>query len=147
MRLGDIIHKYREENDMSMGDFAKLAGVSKAYIGFLEKGINPKTGRDFAPSIKTIQSVAKAMHMDFDELFNMLDGEVSLNIAARPGSEDELAQDAFTSESGEPAANQAGDKLSPAHKKAHGLIDQMSESEAQAVLPVLEIFQARKESH
>lgn len=79
MRLGDIIHKYRESHDMSMGDFAKLANVSKAYIGFLEKGINPKTGKDFAPSIKTIQSVAKAMNMDFDELFNMIDGNVQLN--------------------------------------------------------------------
>ena len=41
----------------------------------------------------------------------------------------------------------AEDFKSPAHKKAHGLIDRMSESEAQAILPVLEVFQARKESH
>ena len=86
MKLGDIIHSYRENHDMSMGEFAKLAGVSKAYVGFLEKGINPKTGRDFAPSIKTIQSVANAMRMDFDELFNMLDGEVTLKPAAEPSS-------------------------------------------------------------
>ena len=87
MKLGDIIHSYRENHDMSMGEFAKLAGVSKAYVGFLEKGVNPKTGRDFAPSIKTIQSVANAMRMDFDELFNMLDGEVTLKPAAVPSSD------------------------------------------------------------
>ena len=79
MRLGEVIHNYRVEKGISMGDFAKLAGVSKAYVSFLEKGINPKTGRDYAPSIKTIRSIAKAMNMDFGELFDMLDGEVSLD--------------------------------------------------------------------
>ena len=98
MKLGDIIHSYRENHDMSMGEFAKLAGVSKAYVGFLEKGINPKTGRDFAPSIKTIQSVANAMRMDFDELFNMLDGEVTLKPAAVPSSDGHAESKRFSSD-------------------------------------------------
>ena len=96
MKLGEIIHAYRIEHEMSMGDFAKFAGVSKAYIGFLEKGVNPKTGRDFAPSIKTIQSVAHAMHMDFDELFNMLDGEVTLKSATTSNVPDATAPAAPT---------------------------------------------------
>ena len=111
MRLGDIIHRYRDEHEMSMGEFAKLAGVSKAYIGFLEKGINPKTGRDFAPSIKTIQSVAKAMRMDFDTLFNMLDGEVTLSVNSE---QSDLTEEA-----------KAGDELSPAARELIDLIHQL----------------------
>ena len=116
MRLGDIIHRYRDEHEMSMGEFAKLAGVSKAYIGFLEKGINPKTGRDFAPSIKTIQSVAKAMRMDFDTLFNMLDGEVTLSVNSE---QSDLTEEA-----------KAGDELSPA---ARELIDLMHQLEPEQI--------------
>lgn len=79
MTLGQIINKYRVEHDMSMGDFAKLSGLSKAYVGFLEKGYSPSSEKPIAPSIKTIKKVAYAMHMDFDVLFSMLDGNVTVN--------------------------------------------------------------------
>lgn len=122
MKLGDIIHSYRENNDMSMSEFAKRANVSKAYIGFLEKGVNPKTGRDFAPSIKTIQSVAKAMCMDFDELFNMLDGDVSLNRA--PSSSSAAVSNVQEKGHSAPASDSASDsttsQLPTAFHALHG---------------------------
>jgi len=37
MRLGEIIKKYREENNLSMDDFVKFSGLSKGYISMLEK--------------------------------------------------------------------------------------------------------------
>lgn len=79
MKLGEIINKYRLENKLSMQDFADMSGISKAYIGFLEKGYNPSNNKPIAPSISTIQKIAMAMHMDFDKLFSMIDGNVTVN--------------------------------------------------------------------
>ena len=81
MRLGLIIQNYRAENGLSMDEFARRSGISKSYIGFLEKGIHPKTGKIIRPSIEIIRKTADAMLMDFDTLFNMLDEDVTVNSA------------------------------------------------------------------
>ena len=75
MTLGDIIKKYREDHEMSMDNFARASGISKAYIGFLEKNKHPKTGKTIAPSVSIIKQAADGMHMDFDILFSMLDDD------------------------------------------------------------------------
>ena len=72
MNLGKIIKKYRDDNKLSMDKFAKMSGVSKAYISVLEKNKRPKTGKPVTPSISIIKNIAKAMNISFDELFNML---------------------------------------------------------------------------
>ena len=79
MTLGDIIKQYREEHKLSMDSFAEKSGISKAYISLLEKNKHPKTGKPIAPSIKYIKQVSDAIGMDFNELFNMIDSEVTLN--------------------------------------------------------------------
>ena len=79
MRLGQIIKKYRDKNKMSMEDFARKSGISKAYIGLLEKGKHPKTNKPIMPSIDIIRKASVGMAMDFDTLFNMLDEEVTLH--------------------------------------------------------------------
>lgn len=78
MTLGDIIYNYRAEHKMSMDAFADRSGMSKAYISLLEKNKHPKTGKPIAPSIKVIKQSAEAMRMDFNELFEKIDGEVTL---------------------------------------------------------------------
>lgn len=80
MTLGEIIKKYREENDLSMDDFSKKSGISKAYIGFLEKNYNPKTGKAIAPSVAIIKQAADGMRMDFDVLFSMLDKDFPIHL-------------------------------------------------------------------
>lgn len=86
MTLGDIIKSYREEHQLSMDAFARLSGISKAYISLLEKNKHPKTGKQITPSIRFIKQAALAMNIDFDELFSMIDGDVSLeaDIPIRP---------------------------------------------------------------
>lgn len=79
MTLGYIIKKYRDEHKMSMDAFSERSGISKAYISLLEKNKHPKTGRPIAPSIQCIKQVASGMNMDFNDLFSMLDGNVSLD--------------------------------------------------------------------
>lgn len=78
MTLGQIIKAYREENHMSMDDFAKSSGLSKAYISQLEKNRNPKTGEPPVPSMGTIGKAASGMFMTFDELFSQLDEDIKV---------------------------------------------------------------------
>ena len=79
MRLGEIIKKYRTEHEMSMSEFAKISGLSKQYVSVLEQGKHPTSGKSVAPSLIIIKKVAIAMGIPFDDLFAMLDDEVTLN--------------------------------------------------------------------
>lgn len=78
MTLGEIIKAYRNERHLSMDAFAAKSGMSKAYISLLEKNQHPKTGKPIAPSIQSIKQAADGMNMDFNALFEMLEGEVDL---------------------------------------------------------------------
>ena len=67
MNLGEIIKKFRDDNELSMDKFAKMSNLSKAYISVLEKNKRPQTGKPVTPSIPVIKNVAEAMNMSFDE--------------------------------------------------------------------------------
>ena len=64
-----------------MEQFAKLSGLSKAYISILERNINPVNRKAVIPSLETIKAVSQAIGMDFNDVIAMLDGDqpVSLN--------------------------------------------------------------------
>lgn len=79
MTLGDIIKEYRKKNALSMDAFSDKSGISKAYISLLEKNKHPKTGKAIAPSIQCIKQAADGMGMDFNVLFEMIDGDVVLH--------------------------------------------------------------------
>ena len=49
-------------------------GLSKAYIGMLEKGTNPGTGKEIIPTTRTINAIAKAMKISSSQLFDMCGG-------------------------------------------------------------------------
>ncbi len=78
MTLGDVIKRYRTNNKISMDIFSELSGISKAYISLLEKNRHPKTGKPIVPSIQVIKQAANAMNIDFNELFSLIDSDVSL---------------------------------------------------------------------
>lgn len=78
MTLGDIIKEYRIKNGLSMDGFSAKSGISKAYISLLEKNKHPKTGKTIAPSVQCIKQAAEGMNMDFNELFSLIDGEITL---------------------------------------------------------------------
>lgn len=78
MTLGDIIKEYRESHSLSMDEFSKKSGISKAYISLLEKNKHPKTGKPIAPSLQCIKQAADGMNVDFNILFSKLDCEVTL---------------------------------------------------------------------
>lgn len=88
MTLGDVINKYRKENSLSMEAFAQKSGLSKGYVGMLEKNKHPKTGKEIAPSIEIIKKVADAIGRDFNDVFNELDGNVTLIGNNKPARHD-----------------------------------------------------------
>lgn len=86
MTLGDYIKEYRQAHKYSMDDFAKRAGMSKAYVSILERNYNPSTGKAAIPSIETIKRVAVATGMGFNELFALLDEDQLVSLAPEPQS-------------------------------------------------------------
>ena len=98
MTLGMIINSYRVENGMSMDDFAKASGISKAYISLLEKNVNPQTGKVITPSIRSIKLAASAMGRDFDSLFKQLEGSVSIGEDAIESEGYTIAEEAMVEE-------------------------------------------------
>lgn len=77
MTLGEYIKSFRDKYDVSMDKFAEMSGLSKSYVGVLEKGINYKTGEPIQPSIPVIKKVADATGVDFQELFNSIEGLIT----------------------------------------------------------------------
>ncbi len=75
MKIGEWINTYRAENQLSMADFAKKTGVSKAYVGFLEKGtVNPTT--------KMLSNLANGLGMTLQEFMVSVDDDDIITIPA-----------------------------------------------------------------
>lgn len=79
MKVGDAVKQFRDARGLSMDAFAKLSGLSKAYISLLEKGVNNQ-GEKLVPSITTLRKVAKAMGADVNDLIGMLDEDSYITI-------------------------------------------------------------------
>ena len=73
MRWGEIIKRYREENGMSLRDFAKKSGVSNSYLSMLETGRQPQSGRPIVPTLTTLNKIASAVGMRIDDLIAAVD--------------------------------------------------------------------------
>ena len=84
MTLGEIIKEYRLSHAMSMDDFSKASGISKAYISLLEKNKHPKTGKPITPSITILLQSAEAMHITLDDLWLRLDPDHPITIDDPP---------------------------------------------------------------
>lgn len=88
MTLGDLIKKYREENDLSQREFAKMSDLSNSFISQLEKNVNSKNGQPIKPTLETFKAVANAMNITVDAIFDQIDDmDISLSKPATEGSE------------------------------------------------------------
>lgn len=99
MKLGEYLKVYRARHNMTMQDLADACGFSKAYIGILEKGVNPTTGKPVSPTIQTFEKIAKGTGQDIDSLFNLLDGDQPVTVKSRATpltDEQETVLDAFS---------------------------------------------------
>jgi transcriptional regulator with XRE-family HTH domain len=60
--LGEIIRQQRELTEMSMRQFAELAGISNPYLSQIERGLR-------APSQQVLDGIAKALQLSADALY------------------------------------------------------------------------------
>lgn len=123
--FGEIVKEYREKNGLSMADFAQQAGVSKAYIGVLERGENYETGKAIVPSVKTLAKLASAMGTTLSAL---LESAPNSSIA--------------TTEREEPTAD-VDDGLSEKERKVIQFVRQLSDEQVDGLLALLESRQPR----
>lgn len=63
-----------------MQAFGEKCNLSRAYISILEKGINPTTGKPFAPTIETLNKIAEVTGVTIDTLLPMLDGNQLITV-------------------------------------------------------------------
>ena len=80
MTLGEIIKKYRDEHDVSMEYVATLCGITKGYVAMLERNVNSKTGRPIKPSIETILKICNGLHLNFNDVFALLDDDYEITL-------------------------------------------------------------------
>lgn len=131
MTLGEIIKNYRDRHEMSMDAFSAKSGISKAYISLLEKNKHPKTGKPITPSIQSIKQAADGMDMDFNVLFNAIDGDVSLSATDLSSNTTSLSPDEESVIDGYRKLNDAG------KKKVHEYIDDLTENVRYTYEPTL----------
>src|SRR5579884_417328 len=60
--LGEIIRQQRELAELSMRQFAELAGISNPYLSQIERGLR-------APSEQVLDSIASTLKMSADALY------------------------------------------------------------------------------
>src|SRR5205085_7816392 len=60
--LGEIIRQQRELAEMSMRQFAEVAGISNPYLSQIERGLR-------APSEQVLEGIAGALKMSSDALY------------------------------------------------------------------------------
>lgn len=86
MKLSEWLKEYRNSHGISMQTMADMCGFSKAYIGMLEKGINPTTNRPISPTMQTFQKISEGVGMDINDFIKMLDNDqpITLNVSTTP---------------------------------------------------------------
>jgi transcriptional regulator with XRE-family HTH domain len=60
--LGEIIRQQRELAELSMRQFAELAGISNPYLSQIERGLR-------APSVTVLDSIARTLKVSADALY------------------------------------------------------------------------------
>lgn len=76
MRLSEVLKNYREENDLSQREFARMCGLSNSLISILEMGVNPQTGKAMDPDLRTYRRLADGMGITVDDLFTRIKEDV-----------------------------------------------------------------------
>lgn len=120
--IGTFVRLRREHLGVSQSEIARRADKSQSYIGQLEQGFNPNTGKPISPTLDAIEDLAKALKVSDDLLYAVFKG--------RHGqSEAELAKLATQDSKGRHVAAvlnipgvTTGDRLSDLEPSAFGWI-------------------------
>lgn len=85
--LGDMLRQLR--GNMSLREAKERTGLSHTYIRELEKGVDPRTGKEVMPSIATLKALAKAYDCDYSELLHAA-GYVDEEILLSPSDQKKM---------------------------------------------------------
>ncbi|MBQ1569503.1 MAG: helix-turn-helix transcriptional regulator [Clostridiales bacterium] len=94
MTIGDVVKEFRKLNDLSLEEFGKMAGLSRAYVGMIENNRDPR-GNPVNPSLETIDKIASAIGVDVDALVGQIDQDVVVN-RKRPLSDFDSSEEEAT---------------------------------------------------
>lgn len=95
MTLGDVIREFRELNNLSMEEFAKMSNLSKSYISMLENNKDPRAN-PINPSLETIDKVASTIGVELDTLVSKIDQDVVVNRKKTPPSDFDSSEEEAT---------------------------------------------------
>jgi len=66
--LGKLFKEIRLSKKWSIRQAAKKMGISYSYLSILEKGVDPRTGKDSNPKPETLKMISKAYDYPYEEL-------------------------------------------------------------------------------
>lgn len=69
--LNTILKSKRLEKDMSLRQFSEFLGISHAYLSKLEKGTDPRTGKEIAPTMDTLMKISDALNINISTFLEM----------------------------------------------------------------------------
>lgn len=66
--LGELFRQIRVGKNWSIREAARRMGISYSYLSILEKGIDPRTGKNSIPKPDTLRLISKAYDYPYEEL-------------------------------------------------------------------------------
>lgn len=66
--LGELFREIRLSKKWSIRQAAKKMGISYSYLSILERGVDPRTGKDSNPKPETLRVISKAYNYPYEEL-------------------------------------------------------------------------------
>jgi len=66
--LGELFRQIRISKNWSLREAARRMGISYSYLSVLEKGVDPRTGKDSNPRPDTLRLISKAYDYPYEEL-------------------------------------------------------------------------------
>ena len=91
MLLKDLIAEHLKENRLSYRSFAKMCGISSAYLSMIKNDLNPSTGKPPVVTFETLSKIAKGMGMTTHQLFEVVD-DMPVDIGEPPKRKADLAK-------------------------------------------------------
>ena len=70
-RLGNYLNQLREIKGVSFREVSKKTGISHTYLSNLEKGYDPRSGKEISPSPHTIRKLSNYYNKPYVDLLNI----------------------------------------------------------------------------
>jgi transcriptional regulator with XRE-family HTH domain len=72
MNIADFIKKKRKEMNLSLREFADKCDISHTYLNSLEKGIDPRSGKEISPTLDTVEKIAIGTNVPLADLLAII---------------------------------------------------------------------------